>query len=180
MAPRNRITTGAGDDGTTGVPGAAVRPFKNDSLIEAVGELDELTAVLGLARAEAYGRLERRLWRIQNLTGAVATLVALCLREPVRADSTPDVSEHEREMETLLSQVRTPEGFVVPGANTLEAQLHHARTVCRRAERRMVTAAAEYTGAGLERLFPILNRLSDYLFALALSADPEAGRTDTA
>jgi cob(I)alamin adenosyltransferase len=180
MAPLNGIATGAGDDGTTGLPGGAAPLSKDDSLIEAIGELDELTAVLGLARAEAYGELERRLWRVQNLAGALATLVARSLREPVHADATPDVSELEGEGEKLLSRLRMPQGFVVPGANRLQAQLHHARAVCRRAERRLVAAAAAHREAGIERLFPLVNRLSDYLFALALSADPEAGRTDTA
>lgn len=179
MAPLDHVSTGKGDDGTTGLPGGK-RLAKDDSLLELLGDLDELQSALGVARVEAYGTLKRRLWRLLNLVSRAAALVADVPQRRIEPGACPPVSEMEREQAEMVAGLRAPQTFVVPGANRLEAALHVARTVCRRSERHLVSAARHRPDAGLEGLFPFMNRTSDYLFVLALSADPERGSTDTA
>jgi cob(I)alamin adenosyltransferase len=91
-----------------------------------------------------------------------------------------DVTEIEEAQADLLRRVRLPRSFVLPGANRLSAEIPLARTVCRRAERSCVSAVRGHGEAGFETFVPVLNRLSDYLFVLALVADPEAGPTEMA
>jgi cob(I)alamin adenosyltransferase len=189
MARFTRITTGAGDDGTTSLPGAPKIP-KDDVLVALLGDLDELSAALGLARstagagglpggAQAAGLL-RRIRAVQGRVGEIAASVAQSPRGAGGADR-PEVSAWlsaiEEEQEGLRAGIRLPEHFVLPGETRLGAELHLARTVCRRAERRCVAAARAHTDAGLEHIVPVLNRLSDYLFVLAAAAEPDPGTT---
>lgn len=189
MARFTRITTRGGDDGTTSLPGASKIP-KDDVLVALLGDLDELSAALGLARstagagglpggAQAAGLL-RRTGAVQSRVGEIAASVSRSLTGEGRVHR-PEVSAWlsgiEEEQENLRARITLPEHFVLPGKTRLGAELHLARTVCRRAERQCVAAARTHSDAGLEHIVPVLNRLSDYLFVLAAAAEPDAGTT---
>jgi cob(I)alamin adenosyltransferase len=191
MASFNRITTRTGDDGSSRLPGGE-RRRKDDPLFELLGDLDELMAVTGLARSTASSgavpggaaaaELARGLESAQGWVGeAAATVSGSRAAGGVRSGSIPadTVAAIEQAQTRLLAELSVPDHFVTPGTTRLSAELHHARTVCRRAERRCVAAARGYPDAELEKLIPVVNRLSDYLFALALSAEPERGNTSS-
>lgn len=195
MAGFDRITTRAGDDGTSSLPGLSDLP-KDDILFQVLGDLDEFSAALGLARSTAAAGalpggaraedIRRRIEWMQTLVSRVLAAVAGC-RSGGRAGGGPQVpenavSEIEHAQAELMSRIRIPDHFVMPGGTRLSAEIHCARGICRRAERSCVTAHNKYRDARLEAVLPVLNRLSDYAFVLALAADadPGAGRIDTA
>ncbi|NBB91402.1 MAG: cob(I)yrinic acid a,c-diamide adenosyltransferase [Spirochaetes bacterium] len=191
MAGFDRITTRAGDGGTSSLPGLS-ELAKDDALFAVLGDLDELSSALGLARSTAAAGalpggarsqdVRRRIEWMQSLVIRVSQTVAGCrvAGGPELPDAT--VSEIEQAQGELMQQVRLPHDFVVPGGTRLSAEVHLARTICRRAERSCVSARQEYADAGLEAVLPVLNRLSDYAFVLALAAEPDpgAGSTETA
>jgi cob(I)alamin adenosyltransferase len=164
-----RIYTRRGDDGTTGLlHGGRVR--KDDPIAEAVGDVDEAQAVLGLARAETepgseLDRLvvdiERDLWVLMaELSTAPANRTKLAPGQTlVTAEM---VAALEPVIDDVMSRFDPPIEFVVPGQSRPSALLDVARTVVRRAERRAVAAAAPGS-----HVVAYLNRLSDLLWTLA-------------
>ena len=181
MVLLSRITTKTGDRGTTAL-GDGRRVRKDHPRIEVTGEVDELNAVLGLAIASDPASAAAGLLRdVQNDLfdlGADLTLPAgrgaARRRAPLRltADHVRPIEEAIERANAALEPLRT---FVLPGGSPAAAWLHLARTVCRRAERRLVTLARR------EDLNPqaivYLNRLSDLLFVLARRANRD-GRED--
>ncbi len=169
----NKIYTRSGDGGKTRLAGGQLLP-KEHPRIEAYGSVDELNALLGLCKEEVKILLEQHpelekladcLERLQhelfNLGSYLATLprdIPAGLPRVTKGE----ISRLEEEIDALNSVLQAPASFVLPGGCRLNAQLHLARTVCRRAERRCVTLA------GLEEIDPVvlsyLNRLSDALF----------------
>ena len=185
----DRVYTRSGDDGTTGLVGGT-RVRKDHPRIAAYGDIDELNSVLGQVRAELEDRgyadnpdarhLDRTLTFIQqelfDLGSELATPDAADRERRGRAAprvSDAEVEELERWIDRLDTELEPLASFVLPGGARGAALLHLARTVCRRAERR-VTALAE-----LEPVGPLpvkyLNRLSDYLFTAARTANRRAG-----
>jgi cob(I)alamin adenosyltransferase len=164
-----RVYTRRGDDGTTGLlHGGRVR--KDDPILEAVGDVDEAQAVLGLARAEAAPgseldellvAVERDLWVLMaELSSAPASRNRLVAG---RTLVTPEmVSDLEPLIDDVAGRFQPPAEFVVPGQDRSAALLDLARTVVRRAERRALAAAAPGS-----HVVPYLNRLSDLLWTLA-------------
>jgi len=164
-----RIYTRRGDDGTTGLlHGGRVR--KDDPVLEAVGDVDEAQAALGLARAEAAPgseldellvAVERDLWVLMGeLSSAPASRNRLVAG---RTLVTPEmVSDLEPLIDDVAGRFQPPAEFVVPGQDRSAALLDLARTVVRRAERRALAAAAPDS-----HVVPYLNRLSDLLWTLA-------------
>ena len=174
-----KIYTRAGDDGTTGTLGPG-RVAKSDLRIESYGTVDELNSLLGVARAsDTEGWLAGELEAIQRelfqLGAELATTDPALLASLSRV-SDADVDALERiidRLETVLPPLRN---FVLPAGTPLAAQLHVARTVCRRAERRVVALAQQ---TALEpRLVRYLNRLSDLLFVMARWSNHRAGAND--
>lgn len=168
-----RIYTRTGDDGGTGLPGGG-RVAKDAPRIEALGELDELNAALGLARAHAAGGpLHAELATVQSkllLVGAELAAGGPASPERVGDD---DVATLERWIDRLEAESPPATGFVLPGASAQGARLHLARTVCRRAERRVVALQrTEPVGPGPLRY---LNRLGDLLFVMARWCDRPDG-----
>jgi cob(I)alamin adenosyltransferase len=165
-----RIYTRTGDDGSTGLAGGA-RLAKDSPRIEALGDVDELNAAIGLARVhDPGGPLHAELATIQSKLLRVGATLAGATGEPVGAD---DVATLERWIDRLEAELPPPTGFVLPGASAQGARLHVARTVCRRAERRVVTLGrSEPVGPG-----PLcyLNRLGDLLFVMARWYDRRSG-----
>jgi cob(I)alamin adenosyltransferase len=175
-----KIYTRTGDDGTTGLLGAGRVP-KASPRVEAYGAVDELNAVLGMARALDAGKLlDAEMGAIQTrLFSLGAELAAegekaLAGLERI-ADE--DVAELERWIDRLDGELPPLANFVLPGGAPLAAQLHVARTVCRRAERRVV--ALHQQVAVEPRLVRYLNRLADLLFVMARWANHRAGVAET-
>ncbi|HZU74675.1 MAG TPA: cob(I)yrinic acid a,c-diamide adenosyltransferase [Acidimicrobiales bacterium] len=163
-----RIYTRTGDDGTTGLLFGG-RARKDSAVIEANGDIDEAQAAIGLARAATDNpqldavlvELERGLYvTMAEVATAPANRAKL---EPGRSLVTADmVAELEHRIDDLLTRFAMPAEFVVPGGDPVAAALDHARTVVRRAERRVL--GVELDGSSV----PVyLNRLSDLLWALA-------------
>jgi cob(I)alamin adenosyltransferase len=175
-----KIYTRTGDDGTTGLLGASRVP-KHDARVEAYGSVDELNAVLGVARSiDANRRVDAELARIQETlfqVGAeLATTDAKLLATLARV-SDDDVAAIEGIIDRLEADLPPLTRFVLPGGAPLAAQLHFARTVCRRAERR-VTSLAEREAVE-PRLVRWLNRLADLLFVMARWVNLREGRDET-
>lgn len=183
-----RIYTRGGDEGETGLLGGDRVP-KHDLRVEAYGTVDELNAAVGLARSlarRADGQLldDRRLKRVQDDLFAIGARLATA--DPDRADEkglVPDLPpERVEDLESWIDELDAllPEldAFLLPGGCPTGAQLHAARTVCRRAERTVVRLAREREGRG-KPLLPYLNRLSDLLFTLARAANRRAGAAET-
>jgi cob(I)alamin adenosyltransferase len=180
MVRIDRITTGGGDDGSTSL-GDGTRVPKHDPRVEAYGTIDELSAVIGLAAADlAPEELAALLRRVQNDLFDVGS--DLCAPIGPEHPSRLDASYPERLdrwIEEYSPRLEPLESFVLPGGSPLAARLHVARTVCRRAERRLCALLAS-TGER-EQTSPVallyLNRLSDLFFILARLAN-DAGRED--
>ena len=174
-----KIYTRTGDDGTTGLLGKARVP-KHDARVEAYGSVDELNAVLGLAQAQDSARLFGELLsRIQTqlfqVGAELATTDAEMLSRLTRVSS-EDVAAIEREIDRLEAELPPLSNFVLPGGTLLAATLHHARTVCRRAERRLTALAAR--DSVNPTLVKHLNRVADLLFVAARVANARAGVPD--
>ncbi len=177
--PRMKIYTRTGDDGTTGLLGPGRVP-KSAPRVEAYGAVDELNAVLGTVRpldgAVAYAA---ELDAIQSALFDVGAELATV--ERARAISPPRVSAAaigtlEAWIDRYEADLPALRNFILPGGCALSAQLHLARTVCRRAERRVVALAG--TEAVEAEVIRYLNRLADLLFVMARHANHRAGIAD--
>lgn len=172
-----RIYTGGGDSGETSL-GDGVRVAKDDARIEAYGTVDELNAVIGLAlTADGPSEIHVPLRRIQNELFDLGADLAVPESEENSKSRLRVTSEQakalEGECDTLNDALEPLTSFVLPGGSELAAHLHHARTVCRRAERRIVTLTAV---ADLNPVIVVyVNRLSDLLFIMARVANDTAG-----
>ncbi len=174
-----KIYTRTGDDGTTGLLGPG-RVLKSALRVEAYGEVDELNAVLGRARAlDADRALDGELAGIQSrlfhVGAELATTDPAMLAKLTRIGD-EDVAVLERLIDRLDAELAPLTAFILPGGTPLAAELHVARTVCRRAERRVV---ALMQGEAVEpRLARWLNRLADLLFVMARWSNRRAGVAD--
>jgi cob(I)alamin adenosyltransferase len=181
MVTLNRIYTRTGDDGTTAL-GSGARRKKYDLRVDAYGTLDELNAVVGLARLHtaADGALDGPLGRIQNDLFDVEADLCLAEKGPGGARLTvtdAQVAWLEGEIDRLNTGLAPLKSFILPGGSAASAWLHLARTVCRRAERIMVALmdrpGEEVSGPSLR----YVNRLSDYFFVAGRYANGR-GATD--
>ena len=166
-----KIYTKTGDSGDTGLFGGGRVP-KDDPRVEAYGDVDELNANLGMARAiEPMPRIDEVLVPIQRDLFSIGALLATPdldkMHKHLAKASIDDrrirdlehaIDECEKELEPLKS-------FIIPGGSGKGAVLHVARTVCRRAEREVVALAR--TEAVRAEAIRYLNRLSDLLFVIA-------------
>jgi cob(I)alamin adenosyltransferase len=173
-----KIYTRAGDAGETSL-GDGSRVPKLDCRIGAFGTVDELNAALGvvLAAAELPERLRAPLERVQNdLFDVGADLsVPYGVTDRLRVEQSA-VDRLERLCDELNADLPKLKSFVLPGGVEAAARLHVARTTCRRAERDALVADQEL---GINPLvLAYLNRLSDFLFIAARSANAEAGRDE--
>jgi len=177
MPRLTRIYTKTGDDGTTGLGGGERVP-KDSPRVAAYGTIDELNSQLGVALASGLcERLVAVLPGIQNDLFDVGS--DLCWpSDDARRVRIPTVeARHIEALERLIDELNDVVGplanFLLPGGSPGAAQLHVARTICRRAERETVHLAdGESIG---EFVLPYLNRLSDALFVMARYENHERG-----
>ena len=174
-----KIYTRTGDAGDTGLFGGGRAP-KDDPRVEAYGDVDELNAVLGMARAlEVMPRIDEVLVPVQRDLFAIGALLATPDREKMaqhlqkaRIDE-HRIAELEQAIDDADAELEPLRAFIVPGGTQKSAALHVARTVCRRAERRVVSLQRTVELPPLAVIY--LNRLSDLLFTLARLANKRAG-----
>jgi cob(I)alamin adenosyltransferase len=175
-----KIYTRTGDAGETSLfDGTRVK--KDDPRVDAYGELDELNAWIGFVRAAGIDAdLDSELDRIQREVFALSAHLA-DPRGRIRSASAKtavgdgEVEALERFMDACQSELAPLNKFILPGGCTTGAALHLARTVCRRAERRLVALRPEADASMLR----YLNRLSDLLFVLARVVNRRASVPET-
>ncbi|MCL2724389.1 MAG: cob(I)yrinic acid a,c-diamide adenosyltransferase [Polyangiaceae bacterium] len=174
-----KIYTKTGDDGTTGLYGGA-RIKKNSTRVEAYGTVDELNAVIGVARATGLDSFTEEV--LSHVQVDLFTLGSELACSPGKEASlhlleAADAERLEHAIDEVQTKLSPLKNFVLPGGSPQAAALHLARTICRRAERSVL--AIEHDGAPPRREVVIyLNRLSDLLFTLARRANAEAGAPD--
>lgn len=184
---RLNIYTKGGDGGETGLLGGA-RVSKDDARVAAYGTVDELNAVIGVALAldpkgETLGESGPALGAVQEDLFTIGARLAsanperLLRKGTIPALSADRIDALEAWIDTLDAELPELDAFVLPGGSPLAAQLHIARTVCRRAERG-VTALLDDQPDLSEVVVPYINRLSDLLFTLARAANRRAGCED--
>lgn len=173
-----KIYTRTGDTGETGLFGGG-RVSKTHPRVEAYGDVDELNAAVGMARAiEMMPRIDEVLVPIQRDLFALGALLATPDREKMKRQlEKASIDDRRiRELETAIddgdAELEPLKSFIVPGGTPKAAALHVARTVCRRAERRVIALDQEEIPAVV---IVYLNRLSDLLFTLARVANHRAG-----
>ena len=175
MVTLNKIYTRTGDDGRTRLAsGAPVS--KSDARVEAYGAVDELNAVIGVARLNSgqNDRIDAMLGRIQNELFDLGADLATPLDPPPAWEALRivegQVARLEQEIDWMNESLKALDSFILPGGTPLSAHLHLARTVCRRAEREAVRVV-EAGEAVNEAAVKYLNRLSDHLFVAARRAN---------
>jgi len=169
MAKELKIYTKTGDDGTTGLIGGS-RVKKYDLRLEAYGTIDELNSVIGVLRSaklpddvvEILSKIQNKLFNIGSLLASdekgKAFTASLAITET-------DIKILEDAMDFYQNQLPELTHFIIPGGDFSSAQCHVARTVCRRAERRILEFA-EHSKVQSEIVIYI-NRMSDFFFVLS-------------
>ncbi len=177
-----KIYTKAGDAGQTGLL-AGQRVAKDHPRVEAYGTVDELNAALGMARALGLSPdLDAVFERVQNelfhLGSQLAASDPTLLPIPLITDQ--HVTGLEEDIDRLEANLPPLHVFILPAGALAGAAVHVARTVCRRAERRVVTLAAMPCEHVSEIVIRYLNRLGDFLFVAARAANAHNGVGDVA
>jgi cob(I)alamin adenosyltransferase len=177
MPRLTKIYTKTGDEGMTGLGGGQRVP-KDSRRVETYGTVDELNSQIGVALATGLcERLSGELRRIQNelfdLGADLATPASSQARHPVPTVEPRHIEKLERLIDELNEVVGPLTNFLLPGGAPGAAQLHVARTVCRRAERTATSLARDETIG--PTVLPYLNRLSDALFVMARYENHERG-----
>jgi cob(I)alamin adenosyltransferase len=174
-----KIYTKTGDKGDTGLFGGGRVP-KDDPRVEAYGDVDELNAAIGMARAiEALPRIDEILVPMQRDLFSIGALLATPDLDKMHKHlAKANIDERRiRELEQAIDDadrdLEPLKAFIIPGGSRKGAMLHVARTVCRRAERRVVHLQRDVEIPELVVIY--LNRLSDLLFTLARLANVLTG-----
>ncbi len=166
MVQLTRIYTKAGDRGKTSL-GDGSRVSKATKRVEAIGQVDEINAVIGVARLHTKATVTEDLAHIQNDLfdiGADLCMPDLSAKDCLRITAT-QIEWLEKKIDTMNTELQPLHSFVLPGGTEPAAFLHLARVVVRRAERMVVELASKE--AVRPELIQYLNRLSDYLFVLS-------------
>lgn len=172
-----QLYTRTGDQGQTRLIGQEV-VAKDDLRVEAYGTIDELNSYLGIimANPDLDEQIRQELQEIQDLLFDCGTDLA-APKGTIAERLTPQaVSWLEDRINSYQDIPAKIEAFVLPGGCLAASQLHYARTICRRAERRVVTSLKDYEAN--PSVLKFINRLSDYLFAVARLANHQAGHPE--
>lgn len=178
MVGTMKIYTKTGDKGETGLLGGK-RVSKWNLRIWAIGEIDELSAVIGVIRPFGVPKkMDMLLGQIQEALFVMGAEIS----SPQKNPNLPSLQKSETEkLEKIIDEydAKLPElrNFILPSGSKTGSLLHLARTVCRRAERRVVELSQKENIS--ENIIPYLNRLSDLLFVLARSENKRFGKKDT-
>ena len=183
-----KIYTGTGDSGKTSLF-SGERIVKNDDRIEAYGAVDELNAIIGAVAASLPSvpdtdTVRTQLTRIQSDLFRAGAWLATTADSPSMAYLQPmdqtDSRRLEEQVDQMQSELTELTVFILPGGHPSAAWSHVARTVCRRAERRIVSLLTQNLLAddGVDGMLTYVNRLSDYLFVLARYCNHLAGVDD--
>ncbi len=175
-----KIYTKRGDDGKTGLFHGP-RVLKDDARIEAYGTVDELCSVIGLARvAHVSSQIDMILERIQHQLFSLGAELATPHPEQhgTHLIGARETSWVEATIDEFDDQLSPLTNFILPAGSTGAVAIHHARVVCRRAERRVVTLSKEAAISNEALIY--LNRVGDLLFVLARYANSSAGQGDVA
>lgn len=175
-----KIYTKTGDDGTTALFGAG-RVRKDSQRIEAYGTVDELNSTIGVARAvDTGGSRDDQLSDIQSTLFVLGADLAMprtvSSNVSVPRIGPQDVERLEHAIDAAEEGLPALRNFILPAGSPLAAALHVSRTVCRRAERLLVSLAASEEIGPFDIMY--LNRLSDLLFVLARRANMLSGTPD--
>jgi cob(I)alamin adenosyltransferase len=184
-----KIYTRTGDQGQTGLYGGT-RVSKSDPRVAAYGDVDELNACLGMVRSQ--GELAEDivvlLEQLQQDLFAIGARLANPADKPTRRSTMADgrstkttvdheaVARLEAAIDRLEAELPPLRRFILPGGSRAGALLHFSRTVCRRAERAIVSLGAEHVD---QHLLIYVNRLSDLLFVMARAVNHRAGQPET-
>jgi cob(I)alamin adenosyltransferase len=174
MANRlSKIYTRTGDDGTTGL-GDGSRTNKDSQRVEAMGDVDELNAVIGILLTEPISTdLHDTLTRVQHDLFDLGGEICIPGHAMLKAER---ISALEETLDQLNEQLEPLKEFILPGGSRAAAYCHLARTVCRRAERQLTRLSREETVTPVSLQY--LNRLSDLLFVMCRSLNQLAGVPD--
>ncbi len=169
----SKIYTRTGDDGTTGL-GDGSRISKDSIRVDAMGDVDELNSVIGLILSEPVSqRLQAALTKIQhdlfNLGGEICIPGYVLLQQAC-------VDGLEETIDNLNGELGPLKEFILPGGSKSAAFCHLARTICRRAERKLIELHRNEKVTEISLQY--LNRLSDLLFVMCRILNKEAGITD--
>lgn len=170
----SKIYTKVGDKGTTMLASGA-KVSKSSARIEAYGTIDELNSVVGMLRdtlmsdpAQNFADLVTKLHTIQNelfdVGGELSTPIEILNIDKQQVIKNSQIKRLEDEMDQANEHLKPLENFVLPGGHFANSTAHLARTVCRRAERRVIALAEQETVRAEVRIY--LNRLSDWLFVM--------------
>lgn len=171
-----KIYTRTGDRGETSLFGGARVP-KNDPRIEAYGTIDELNSHLGVVLAMDA---DAQLLEVQRDLFEIGAHLASPGTSRFTGVEASRIEELERGIDAMEAELAPLKSFILPGGTAAAAQLHVARTVCRRAERLIVTliTALHDEDPATQSSIAYLNRLSDYLFVAARYANRKRGVED--
>jgi cob(I)alamin adenosyltransferase len=176
----NRVYTRAGDDGTTALVGGQRVP-KDSLRIEAYGTIDELNSAIGVAIASGLSaRLGSPLQTVQQVLFNLGSRLALDPADAGRIELPAVNAQHVERLELLIDEwndeLPALKSFVLPGGSVASAQLHVARTICRRAER--VILALHREEPVEPEVIAYVNRLSDLLFVAARAENLDKGQDE--
>jgi len=160
------LYTRTGDDGTTGMVGGG-RIEKDSERMHAVGDVDELNAAIGMTNNETLQPLQALLFELG------ADLASPTQQSRI---TETDIEHIEAWIDQTDSENEPLKTFILPGGSDSAASIHYARTVCRRAERSVISL--HRNGGCTTEAVVLLNRISDLLFALARSENSKAGVDD--
>lgn len=165
-----KIYTKTGDKGETGVVGGRVK--KDSIIIETIGTFDELNATLGIIVALSSSE-NPNIIRIQNIIFCIGSIIS---GTDIECDFIKNTKLLEHEIDKMNSNLDELTKFILPGGSILSANIHLSRTVCRRAERKLIEYMNLYANEKPEQMSvndsklndiqKFINRLSDYLFVL--------------
>jgi len=175
-----KIYTKTGDAGTTGLFGGP-RVAKDDPRICAYGSVDELNAVIGIARATLLGeKLDTILSSLQHHLFSIGAELATPNPEQhgLKWEGARHVEQMEHWIDEMEASLKPLSNFILPGGSTQAAHLHLARTVCRRTEREIVCFSRDRSVSDASHIVIYLNRLSDLLFVMARFANHQVGVVD--
>jgi cob(I)alamin adenosyltransferase len=168
--------TGKGDDGMTNRLGEG-RLWKSDPIIDTVGVIDELSSIIGIARSQVgMESIKTTLFQIQRDLYKIMSEVTAAPENRNRFGwiDKNQVEWVEEQIKSFEETVVSPKGFIIPGDSLSGAYLDFARTVCRRAERKVVVLVQNGAMAN-QTLLSYFNRLSTLFFILELAENTSAG-----